>query len=159
MDNENNNNNDDIQGGNNNGVNDNNDNTENTDQNIDQNDNDAQNNDSGIDMPDDMMGDGGEIITGAMSTDDLGTVEGNGEEATSYVPQSSGDGYEALTEDDAADYMSGGEGLLPSREGDDNGDVRIEDDLQVSFMDYSMSVIVARALPDVRDGLKPVHPQ
>ena len=157
MDNENNNNNDDIQGGNNNGVNDNNDNTENTDQNIDQNDNDAQNNDSGIDMPDDMMGDGGEIITGAMSTDDLGTVEGNDEDATSYVPQSSGDGYEALTEDDAADYMSGGEGLLPSREGDDNGDVRIEDDLQVSFMDYSMSVIVARALPDVRDGLKPVH--
>ncbi len=158
MDNENNNNNDDIQGGNNNGVNDNNENIENNDQNIDQNDNDAQNNDSGIDMPeDDMLGDGGEIITGAMSTDDLGTVEGGSDDATSYVPQSSGDGYEALTEDDSADYLSGGEGLLPTRDGDDNGDVRIEDDLQVSFMDYSMSVIVARALPDVRDGLKPVH--
>src|SRR5713226_7873003 len=33
----------------------------------------------------------------------------------------------------------------------------IEDELKVSFLDYSMSVIVQRALPDVRDGLKPVH--
>jgi len=33
----------------------------------------------------------------------------------------------------------------------------IEDELKESFLDYSMSVIVARALPDVRDGLKPVH--
>ena len=97
MDNENNNNNDDIQGGNNNGVNDNNENTENNDQNIDQNDNDAQNSDSGIDMPeDDMMGDGGEIITGAMSTDDLGTVEGGSDDATSYVPQSSGDARRSM---------------------------------------------------------------
>ena len=33
----------------------------------------------------------------------------------------------------------------------------IEDEMQDSFLDYSMSVIVQRALPDVRDGLKPVH--
>src|SRR3989475_8150856 len=33
----------------------------------------------------------------------------------------------------------------------------IEDELRESFLDYSMSVIVQRALPDVRDGLKPVH--
>src|SRR6266508_1233030 len=33
----------------------------------------------------------------------------------------------------------------------------IEDEMQQSFINYSMSVIVARALPDVRDGLKPVH--
>jgi DNA gyrase subunit A len=33
----------------------------------------------------------------------------------------------------------------------------IEDELQQSFINYSMSVIVSRALPDVRDGLKPVH--
>ncbi len=33
----------------------------------------------------------------------------------------------------------------------------IEDELKASFIDYSMSVIVSRALPDVRDGLKPVH--
>jgi DNA gyrase subunit A len=43
---------------------------------------------------------------------------------------------------------------------DDLGDiksVRIEDEMRVSYLDYAMSVIVARALPDVRDGLKPVH--
>lgn len=35
--------------------------------------------------------------------------------------------------------------------------VNIEDEMKKSFIDYSMSVITARALPDVRDGLKPVH--
>lgn len=35
--------------------------------------------------------------------------------------------------------------------------VYIEEEMQSSYLDYSMSVIVARALPDVRDGLKPVH--
>lgn len=33
----------------------------------------------------------------------------------------------------------------------------IEQELKTSFLDYSMSVIVSRALPDVRDGMKPVH--
>ncbi len=36
-------------------------------------------------------------------------------------------------------------------------DINIEDSLKTSYLDYSMSVIVGRALPDVRDGLKPVH--
>lgn len=36
-------------------------------------------------------------------------------------------------------------------------DVDIENEMKNSFLDYSMSVIVSRALPDVRDGLKPVH--
>lgn len=35
--------------------------------------------------------------------------------------------------------------------------IRIEDEMQKSYLDYAMSVIVSRALPDVRDGLKPVH--
>jgi len=35
--------------------------------------------------------------------------------------------------------------------------VNIVDELQKSYLDYAMSVIVGRALPDVRDGLKPVH--
>ncbi len=42
----------------------------------------------------------------------------------------------------------------------DAGDVRlrgIEDEMKSSYLDYAMSVIVQRALPDVRDGLKPVH--
>jgi DNA gyrase subunit A len=43
---------------------------------------------------------------------------------------------------------------------DDLGTIRaitLEDEMRVSYLDYAMSVIVARALPDVRDGLKPVH--
>lgn len=36
-------------------------------------------------------------------------------------------------------------------------DVDVQDEMKSSFLDYSMSVIIARALPDVRDGLKPVH--
>ena len=35
--------------------------------------------------------------------------------------------------------------------------VNIEDEMARDYIDYSMSVIVGRALPDVRDGLKPVH--
>ena len=44
--------------------------------------------------------------------------------------------------------MSNGEKLIP---------INIEDAMKSSYIDYSMSVIVSRALPDVRDGLKPVH--
>jgi DNA gyrase subunit A len=35
--------------------------------------------------------------------------------------------------------------------------INIEDEMRTAFLDYAMSVIIARALPDVRDGLKPVH--
>ena len=35
--------------------------------------------------------------------------------------------------------------------------INIEDEVRSSFLAYSMSVIISRALPDVRDGLKPVH--
>ena len=35
--------------------------------------------------------------------------------------------------------------------------VLIEDSMKSSYLDYSMSVIIGRALPDARDGLKPVH--
>src|SRR5216117_3403859 len=35
--------------------------------------------------------------------------------------------------------------------------IDIEDEMRNSYIDYSMSVIISRALPDVRDGLKPVH--
>ena len=37
------------------------------------------------------------------------------------------------------------------------GSINIEEEMKVSYLDYAMSVIVGRALPDVRDGLKPVH--
>ncbi len=45
-------------------------------------------------------------------------------------------------------FMSEGEKLIP---------INIEDEMKSAYIDYSMSVIVSRALPDVRDGLKPVH--
>ena len=35
--------------------------------------------------------------------------------------------------------------------------INIEEQMKTAYIDYSMSVIVSRALPDVRDGLKPVH--
>src|SRR5579864_5135399 len=38
-----------------------------------------------------------------------------------------------------------------------NININIEDEMKSSYMDYAMSVIVGRALPDIRDGLKPVH--
>ena len=44
--------------------------------------------------------------------------------------------------------MAEGEKLIP---------ISIEDEMKSAYIDYSMSVIVSRALPDVRDGLKPVH--
>ena len=41
--------------------------------------------------------------------------------------------------------------------GSDIAPITIEDEMRRSYLDYAMSVIVSRALPDVRDGLKPVH--
>jgi DNA gyrase subunit A len=46
---------------------------------------------------------------------------------------------------------------LPPDDGGDIEEVNLEDEVQTSFLEYAMSVIVSRALPDVRDGLKPVH--
>ncbi|MBW1769906.1 MAG: DNA gyrase subunit A [Deltaproteobacteria bacterium] len=42
-------------------------------------------------------------------------------------------------------------------ESDRHVEVKIEDEIKRSYLDYAMSVIIGRALPDVRDGLKPVH--
>ena len=36
-------------------------------------------------------------------------------------------------------------------------DIELNNEMKSSYIDYAMSVIVSRALPDVRDGLKPVH--
>ena len=48
-------------------------------------------------------------------------------------------------------------GNIPESQGGRIIDVNLTKEMQKSFLDYSMSVIVSRALPDVRDGLKPVH--
>jgi len=39
----------------------------------------------------------------------------------------------------------------------DGPSVTIEHEMRTSYLDYAMSVIVSRAIPDLRDGLKPVH--
>ncbi|RFM28330.1 DNA gyrase subunit A [Deminuibacter soli] len=51
------------------------------------------------------------------------------------------------------------ENLLPEQTSDNDRVIRvnIEEQMKTAYIDYSMSVIVGRALPDVRDGLKPVH--
>jgi len=46
---------------------------------------------------------------------------------------------------------------MDSQQNQNKMPVNIEDEMRKSYMDYAMSVIVGRALPDVRDGLKPVH--
>ncbi|MCF6200935.1 MAG: DNA gyrase subunit A, partial [Hydrogenimonas sp.] len=43
------------------------------------------------------------------------------------------------------------------KENEDIQEISIEDSIKGSYLDYSMSVIIGRALPDARDGLKPVH--
>ncbi|MFV0295609.1 MAG: DNA gyrase subunit A, partial [Hyphomicrobiaceae bacterium] len=56
----------------------------------------------------------------------------------------------------AEDSETGGGGETP-KEPNDIRPVAISDEMKRSYLDYAMSVIVSRALPDVRDGLKPVH--
>ena len=48
---------------------------------------------------------------------------------------------------------------LPEQTSDNNRiiSINIEEQMKAAYIDYSMSVIVGRALPDARDGLKPVH--
>ncbi|HSZ74631.1 MAG TPA: DNA gyrase subunit A, partial [Rhizomicrobium sp.] len=53
-----------------------------------------------------------------------------------------------MSDDITSAPPSGGAGITP---------IAIEDELKRSYLDYAMSVIVSRALPDARDGLKPVH--
>ena len=72
---------------------------------------------------------------------------------------------EAVDEDIVASEDEGGAAAPPGTgsrpPGDDDGGdispVNIEEEMRTSYLDYAMSVIVSRALPDVRDGLKPVH--
>ena len=54
--------------------------------------------------------------------------------------------------DDTDDTENGGGGTLVGIE-----PIDLQDEMERSFLEYAMSVIMARALPDVRDGLKPVH--
>ncbi|MDQ1412012.1 MAG: gyrase subunit, partial [Acidimicrobiaceae bacterium] len=64
--------------------------------------------------------------------------------------------------DDGNNSGPGGGGGPGGRDGGDGTDpgiepVEIQDEMERSFLEYAMSVIISRALPDARDGLKPVH--
>ena len=64
-------------------------------------------------------------------------------------------GYDGPPEDPPEGPPGAGGGSAPP--GGDISPINIEDEMKSSYLDYAMSVIVSRALPDVRDGLKPVH--
>ncbi len=53
-----------------------------------------------------------------------------------------------LIDEQKIEEQAGGGKIIP---------INIEEQMKSAYIDYSMSVIVSRALPDVRDGLKPVH--
>jgi DNA gyrase subunit A len=62
--------------------------------------------------------------------------------------------------DDIKNNNENNEPILPVDGGHNHGriiQINIEEEMKTAYIDYSMSVIVGRALPDVRDGLKPVH--
>lgn len=92
----------------------------------------------------------------AQSSDDAANFEPVDEDAE-IVPDPGGSGD--YGDDNGMDDGFGGNGAV-NGSGWSAGNVRgisIEDEMRASYLDYAMSVIVARALPDARDGLKPVH--
>ena len=101
-------------------------------------------------------------------------VEDTGEGTEKNVSEDIGENTEvSLVEDTGEDTEEASEENVPEDIGEDTGEatgedanegtvdkiipLNIEDEMKTSYIDYAMSVIVGRALPDVRDGLKPVH--
>src|ERR1700735_5875576 len=63
-----------------------------------------------------------------------------------------------MADDQNPQLPLGGDGSNPTGPGAANlVPINIEEEMRRSYLDYSMSVIIGRALPDVRDGFKPVH--
>jgi DNA gyrase subunit A len=60
-----------------------------------------------------------------------------------------------LSDDMPEDDDTGG--TPPERPAPSGPTIAIETEMKASYLDYAMSVIVSRAIPDLRDGLKPVH--
>ena len=107
---------------------------------------DETNNNGGVGLPDDLR----ELSARAERDDsDAPVYDPNAEDET---------GEEVAEEEDDDD-----EGEAPADAGDLEGEphqlqmIEFGQEMEQSFIEYSMSVITARALPDVRDGLKPVH--
>ena len=58
---------------------------------------------------------------------------------------------------DTPETPENAEDMPPERPKYDGPQVSITSEMKTSYLDYAMSVIVSRAIPDLRDGLKPVH--
>lgn len=87
-------------------------------------------------------------------------VDAEGEsEGTDADTEGEGDdmGVDAEGEGEGIDVDAEGEGEGTDAEDGNTFDIEVGDEMRQSFLDYAMSVITSRALPDVRDGLKPVH--
>jgi DNA gyrase subunit A len=91
------------------------------------------------------------------TTIDAASVEADeqnaSEEGGNEIEVSAGDADGSGGDDGGTAPPAGG----PPHGGFDVQPISIEDEMRTSYLDYAMSVIVSRALPDVRDGLKPVH--
>lgn len=99
-----------------------------------------------------------------LSNEELSAAEGLKAGADKEQPDSrENDGERADSGENGDDGDDGDDGDLSAGRTHDGGEgtriipVEIRREMKKSFIDYSMSVITARALPDVRDGLKPVH--
>ncbi len=92
------------------------------------------------------------------SDNETGNTDGTENDDGTEIPSAGGEAVPGDAEMSAADA---GDGAPPSPDDREYGhrvlSRLLEDEMRDSFIDYSMSVIVQRALPDVRDGLKPVH--
>ena len=90
------------------------------------------------------------------SDDDGGPGGGdNGSSGDANRDDASSDAPSDSSSDASSDAPESG--AVPNTSGETILEVGISDKMRTSYMEYSMSVIISRALPDVRDGLKPVH--
>ncbi len=127
-------------------------------------DNDEIKNEEGLPENNNGKNDSKENETVASNDSITENTDNNIEDAEIIATAAGGSGNGDSGNDDDE---NNGEGLYgPHMGGDGNGFgsfvsgrnyINIEEDMKASYIDYAMSVIIGRALPDVRDGLKPVH--
>lgn len=106
-----------------------------------------------------VTGQGGEVVPAELPADTPAEVPLSGELMAQVESTADGSG-EAFSGDFAGDAFSNDQGERYELVKTEYGMVLkkpIVDEMRKSYLDYAMSVIVSRALPDVRDGLKPVH--
>ena len=111
--------------------------------------------DEGLEGDGDALDEEGDALDDAdyIDADEYGTAGlGNGEDGGESGLSSIGDSKTGLLSEEGGSRLD-----LADIHGGTLKPIGLSKEMQTSFIEYSMSVIVARALPDVRDGLKPVH--